>query len=173
MNIADQITAGEIVENLRMDDNPAKYTDTNGRKWRLTVEPDEFDGVDSDNYGMVAHADDRGRQGQRPAGFDGNAEKLHVGRSHDGYWWQPPADVKRGTEMFTKFRRTLMDILEFGYQCIVLESGTQTDAYGRMVVDAYTTIGMVEPFVDEEYGQEIVGDLVREILWDLANREGE
>lgn len=57
----------------------------------------------------------------RPEGFDGNASRLHFGRDNDDVWWQPPDDVKRGTEGFDTLRRTIIDCLEYGYVGVIVE----------------------------------------------------
>ena len=44
--------------------------------------------------------------GQRPDHFNGNAEVVHSDR-WGRTWWQPPADVIRGTEGFAKLREVV------------------------------------------------------------------
>lgn len=58
---------------------------------------------------------------ERPAGFDGNAELLGFGPSYDRIWWQPPSECKRGTPEFDEFRRTMLDLLAYGYVIVVVE----------------------------------------------------
>ena len=142
--------------------------ETSSGTLRLRVEPDEigFDTWSDDCYGRVEYVDDRPRHyvGQypaRPDGFDGNAEKIHV---RDGaYWWQPPADIVRGTDVFTRQRRLVRDLLDYGFSSVGLELLKGTDAYGRPIVTNAAWLGGVEPNADADYLAEVVRDLASEL----------
>jgi len=134
-----------------------------GRALRLCIEPDEWmDLADfGDCYGFTAWTEkDRctGRDKPRPDLFDGRAQKL---RLRDGsLWWQPPADV----EDVSALRRLVLDILEYGMSLYRLELCEGFDAYGKLIVRNYATLGCVEPFTDGDYHAQIVEDLAAELL---------
>lgn len=159
----------EIVAAL--DDDGATYKLDDERTLRLRIEPDPFMSVmdDTDFYGSLAFADvghrnDYGRR-ERPDGFNGNAERLSATHSYDAMWWQPPPDVKRGTETFHKVRSALLELLECGYSIVTVELLHGTDGYGRPIVERVASLGGVEPF---QYGDgtlaEILSDLLLEVL---------
>lgn len=101
----------------------------------------------------------------RPDGFTGNAEKIQMDR---GYWkwWEPPSDVPRSSPHFKELRQEVRDLLEYGFQGIIVEHLRGMDAYGRSIVVNVASLWGIEPFVDGAYRAEIVADLVHEVLAD-------
>lgn len=85
----------------------------------------------------------------RPDGFDGGAEIL-VRHGYSRLWWQPPADVKRGTENFTNLRRYICDALDYGYVGVVVEDqdGNTESVWGFIWSDdetqAYEAANLIE-----------------------------
>lgn len=138
-----------------------------GDTLRLRIRPDDIDPFDdTDAYGRVSwlranHRNDYGER-ERPSDFDGNAEKLYV----DGYgfWWQPPADIKRSDPGFASLRDTVRSLAESGYIAIIVERLSGQDAYQRPIVVNFATLGGVEPDPDPEYLQSIVEDLIAEVV---------
>lgn len=137
-----------------------------GRKLRLRIVTDDCDVMDlwtDDCYGRVEW-EKRGEYPQRPDGFDGNAEKLSIGRGNDRLWWQPPADVKRSdTSAFRKLRANVTDLFEYGWQIISLEVLDGTDYYGRPIVTWADSVGGIEPFTDWHDRCEVIGDMAENI----------
>lgn len=137
-----------------------------GRTLRFRVEPDQDSTIrDDEFYGAFSeyafdYSDESGRQ--RPAGMNGNAEKLRCDRG-SFVWWQPPADVPRGSEAFATFRANVSEILEFGYQTIGVEVLAGTDAYGRPIVVDAAWLGGVEPWSYGRLDQQYVSDLCAEL----------
>lgn len=82
----------------------------------------------------------------RPAGFDGAARKLAIGRGHDVWWWQPPADIKGDRDAVDELVRLVCDLLEWGWQVVTLEM-VVTDETGTEHTYA-DSIGGVEPTDD-------------------------
>jgi len=85
----------------------------------------------------------------RPDAFNGNAEIIKRDR-RDNMWWQPPADVKRGTESFTNLRRFICDALDYGYVGVVVEDqdGNTESIWGFVWSDdeaqEYTVVELIE-----------------------------
>lgn len=175
----------EVVEALASDigstygaPNTHKLTLPDGREvlFRAEMRPEEMTFTDvsdwsGDTYGRTAWGkESRTYTGYhwRPEGFDGNAEVISSDRDAR-LWWQPPADVARGTEEFRKLRRAVRDLLEFGYSYILVEVCEGADAYGRPIVTDVAGVGLIEPTEDESYLTEMVAELVRE----LVTTEGE
>lgn len=139
-----------------------------GRSLRLVVSPDfDTDINDFDFYGKIGQPETRrssdwtGRK-YRPQGFTGNAEILHGGqRSYVPVWWEPPADVKRGTPEFARLRETVSDLLNFGFHCVKVELLEGRDAYGRPIVKDFEVIGGVDS-LDGNEG--LIADLVAQVL---------
>lgn len=135
-----------------------------GHTLRLRIEGDPYTYLDDyDWYGRVDLGQRNPDTGynERPRDFDGNAEKIDV--IYGPIWWQPPADVARGSKTFTAIRQTVRDIVSFGYSVYILEHLYDTDAYGCPIVRAYATIGGVEPFPDTAYVRSLVSDLYVEL----------
>jgi hypothetical protein len=138
-----------------------------GRSLRLRVELDDWaQPGDDDFHGSFAPVDHRTNAygySRRPDGFDGNSEKLWVGRS-DEVWWQPPKNgPKRGTPEFDVFRRNVRDLMEFGYQVMTVELVDGADCYGRGTVLAAESLCGIEPYADAGYRREIVAELAAEL----------
>ena len=73
--------------------------------------------IPSDVYGRVEHAERclyRDGYRERPSGFDGGAELIRFGRG-EAVWWQPPHDVVLDSGLRRSLRRTVEDILEYGF----------------------------------------------------------
>lgn len=155
----------EMLDMLTQDQDTYDLGD--GRTLRLLIQPDEgvnpFDGTDI--YGQVKEPKrSQYYLNERPDDFDGNAEKLHVGRSHDEWWWQPPTDgPKRGTPLFDEIRALVIDLIEFGYIVVTVELLNSEDAYGRPIVVQVQSLGGVEPRPNKEYLAEIITDLIEEM----------
>lgn len=151
-----------------------------GRTLRLRIENDDTPVMDQwsdDCYGRVEWIDPHAiarwqdRTGNyngapRPAGFDGNAEKLHLSLppngSSDYYWWQPPADVPRTSEHFRTMRAAVEELLTWGYYSVGVELLDGTDAYGRPIVANAAWLGGIEPNYGS-YLAEVISDLVAEL----------
>jgi len=162
----------EVLEALADDGDTAELDD--GRTLRLRIESDPSDVRDlwsDDCYGAVAWVEDRPRNDygyppDRPEGFDGNAEKLGIGRGYDRFWWQPPADVARGTEQFRALRTLVSDLLEFGFSNVGLEVLEGENAYHEAIVVNAAWLGGVEPW---SYGErEVLDDILSQLLPELG-----
>lgn len=127
-----------------------------GITFRCRVEHDQDHSVfdDGDWYGELNQGVTRSwqRRPDRPDHFDGNAECLGVGRSYDRVWWQPPADVKRTDAGFAALRRSLLDLLEYGYVGVLVDSDVGEESLW--------SIGSMET----EYQCEVACDLIDELL---------
>lgn len=95
------MTPQDIAEQL--DDDGATVDLPDGRTVRFRVEADpdtsirDFDGDGTFSQYSYDYSDDAGKV--RPAGMDGNAEKIQIDRGAF-VWWQPPADIKRSDLSF-------------------------------------------------------------------------
>jgi len=140
-----------------------------GRMLRLTHEPDDMSIMDEQGDGVWCGRLEWGRRSSctghnlRPDGFDGGAEIIYTD-GRDSLWWQVPADVKRGSDSYRSLRRVITDILEHGYQVVVVELCAGFNAYGDPVVREFASLGCVEPFPGRDYEREIVAGLVHEVL---------
>lgn len=145
-----------------------------GSELRVRFEQDD-QGINNlrdhgDCWGDTEWFDDRpygdyvGQRRERPSGFDGNAEKLHVGQGYSACWWQPPEDVPRSSEHFAELRQNVKDLLEYGFQGIILEHVRDMDAYSRGIVVNVASLWGIEPFPTREYRAEVIRDLVDEVL---------
>lgn len=163
MSIAEELVKGTTV------------TLPDGRLLRFTVTPDYDTSInDSDCYGRVEQVmndRDLGLPKERPAGFDGAAEKISC-YSGGTFWWQPPIGhygIPRDQwasdpELRQKTRSIVKDILEFGFSVFNLELCSGTDAYGKPIVVDYTSISGFEPLLSFEDSVWIVEDMLAEIL---------
>lgn len=149
-----------------------------GRTLRLRFEPDDINPFDEfDTYGKVAHFptntygyDQAGmRSNFRPDGFDGNAEKLWPPQNGDPVWWQPPSWVKRSDPGFAELRTNVCDLLAFGMQGVLVELLDGEDAYRRPIARGVAALWGLEPFIDRAYLRTVVGELVDEVLADVAD----
>jgi hypothetical protein len=99
-------------------------------------------------YGKVCHVDDVRRNNtwgreQRPLWADGAARKINAGR--ECYWWQPADDIKADPELIRKTVKVVRDLLEFGWQHVIVEIlDADTDAYGDPIVRETDSMGGVE-----------------------------
>lgn len=144
---------------------------------RLTIAPDEYadpmeDMGEGEWYGRVEYAKwapfYRGERYARPEWADGGAELL---RPHftDPMWWRPADDVVRDRELRDRMRRSLLELLEFGYSVVVVEAFRHRDIYGRGCVEAVASLGRVAEWGDDV--ADIVGDVVAEVLTQLPEVE--
>lgn len=135
----------------------------NGQTLRLRIEPDDTTTInDYDCYGKVSLIY-RG-DSDRPAGFDGMAEKLWG--YHEQYWWQPPDDLRKEWHTYehkTHLRKVVHEILSFGFECYWLELCAGTDAYGKPVIVDYVVTGGYEPMMSDTDKVDVVMDLAQ---WD-------
>jgi len=95
-----------LAETLRPAwDKPADFLElADGTRVRALLRPDDDRRLqdDGDWYGVLAW--DKGRESQRPAGFDGAARVVHTDL-HARLWWQPPADVLGNPETLENLAR--------------------------------------------------------------------
>lgn len=131
---------------------------------RVRLEPDDMTTLDDwgDCYGTFEFVNDRYGQGQRPSGFDGNAEKL-CANGGDPMWWQPPADVKRTDPSFAEFRRIVLELLEFGWVGVIVERLEGEDDYGHGIVRDHASLWGIESMVKPDYLAEVIDDLLVEV----------
>jgi len=169
-----KVKLADIVDDLAEDGDCHDLDD--GRTLRLRIQPDEdFDPfLETDHYGDIVHVEDRSLRNretgryERPARFDGNAEKLDASRS-DQVWWQPPADgPKRGTPEFAAFRTFVEELLQRGCYVVTVEVLCGEDAYGHPIVVDVASLGGIDSFADG-YLATIVTDLISDLnLWQEA-----
>jgi hypothetical protein len=139
----------------------------NGMTFRAKFEIDEDSSIfdDGDWYGALAWVKTErwsGRPSPRPDGFDGAALKLQT-RGGDPIWWQPPADIVKDPENVAAMRSTILDILEYGYHGIVLERCDGTDAYGRPIVVAFTSLWGMAGYDDDGHAF-VIADMLGEVM---------
>ena len=153
---------------LREDGDTVELAD--GRGLRLSIGPDCWTSLDDfpDCYGLIEWARRNHNYGGwvRPGGFDGNAEVMSYGNS-DAYWWQPPADVKRGTEEFEKLRLVVRELVEFGFIVVALElRETVADSRGGVhrVTAGMASLCGIEWSTTPDDLQGILRDLADELL---------
>ena len=120
-----------------------------GRMLRLIIGPDMETEISDfgDAYGECQPGrPDRWGLGweRRPAHFTGNAEKLHYGPGYYSIWWEPPSDVPRGSDVFTKLRQQVIDLLTWGFTDVVLELCQGEDHYGRPIVIDSASLGAID-----------------------------
>jgi hypothetical protein len=134
----------------------------NGMSLRFRMEPDDITINDFDCYGKVSHIG-RGN-GDRPAGFDGMAEKLWG--YNEQYWWQPPDDLRpnwHNYEHKNHLREVVRNILSFGFDIYILELCNGTNAYGEPIVVDYTACGGHEPLQKDTDMAETLIDLAHDL----------
>ena len=131
----------------------------NGYRLKLETVPDEdFNPFDEcDIYGKIEHCD-RWNRSQRPAGFDGSAEKLRT--QHATYWWQP---YREGRKIYRDCRRAVVDLLEYGPIGFTLAlRGPSVSVMGTESREIATaSIWGFEPFCDPD--PETIKDLISEL----------
>jgi hypothetical protein len=110
----------------------------------------------------------------RPAGMDGCAEILAHDRGNV-LWWQPPVFSREDrrqwhtdAEYARAVRGMVRDVVAYGFATYTVELCRGTDAYGRAVVVDVASLGGIEPFADRAYMVETVGELVSEVLAEVA-----
>lgn len=136
---------------------PAVYELPNGASLRAVIDIDyDTQVTDFDVYGTFAWSKDR------PAGMDGNAEKL-AGDHGVSFWWQPPSDVPRTDPMFGEFRQMVREIVEYGFVIVSVEYCDGTDAYGRHIARHVRSLGGIECTADDEYRRAVIDELVAEL----------
>lgn len=142
----------------------------NGLVLNLKEQPDDYTTIEDfvDCYGKVVQRNRHRYSGygeQRPYEFDGKAEVI---RTFDcEWWWQPPSDITK--EQIATMRSTVREILDWGFKTLVLEVCEGKDAYGKDIVRDYTTLGGIEPLLDDDYTIDIVQDMVQDL--DMAVRD--
>ena len=135
------------VKDIKVWSDPSTI-EVDGRTYTYRSEADQHSSIfdDGDWCGELIWTWDTQ---ERPGDFDGGAEIL----VRDGYsrlWWQPPSDVKRGTESFTNLRRYIGDALEYGYVGVVVEGpdGESESVWGFVWSDdeaqEYTVVELIE-----------------------------
>jgi hypothetical protein len=156
----------ELAVSIGADEQEVLYGDR--RRGGVMETDDEYLGkfawVERDRY------NDHDRE--RPAGFDGNAEILSVGRGGDRLWWQPSKDAPsryNDADGFRAVRRAVLQLLEYGYSYVRLElRDAERDAYGRRIVRAVAgTYGVTLSDTYREAREEvafIVADLIHEVM---------
>ena len=162
-----------LLETLDHDGATAELED--GRTVRLSIEPDYDASVrDYECYGEVSpHAYDYHRDSrvERPASFDGNAEKVEVDRGL-WVWWQPPrgemawtnedgTPVRRGTPLFDKLRGNVIDLLRHGFTGVVITVTEQCECCGQDKADTASLWGIDS--LNDGYLAEVVSDLLAEV----------
>jgi hypothetical protein len=157
-------TLAEAVDALTDDGDTYELPD--GATLVLRIEPDECGDIEDfgDCYGIVRWGERNATTGRdmRPDDFDGNAEKIDT---RDGpIWWQPPADVKRGTETFDQARCAMRDLLEYGLSVALVEYRKGTDAYGKPIVLGFGVLGGLMPFDNMSDLGDYLGDLIGQAI---------
>lgn len=143
---------------------------------RLTVAPDEYanpmdDMAEGEWYGRVEWAEwapfYRGERYVRPEWADGGAELL---RPHftEPMWWRPADDVVKDQGLRDRMRRSLLELLEYGYSVVTVEAFRHRDIYGKGCVEAVASLGGIEPGDD---GAGVIGDVVAEVLAQIGGSD--
>lgn len=145
------------------------FSDDDTRILRLRLEPDDMTIMDEAGEGVWCGRlawDDRNVNDygwrRRPDGFDGRAEVIYRDRG-DRMWWQVPDDIAPGSEAHASLRRTILDIIEYGYHIAIIELLDGTDAYGRPIVRQVESLGGIEPFPDDAHMLEVVTALLEQM----------
>lgn len=144
--------------------------------WQLRAwaEPDDYQDIRDDCLGRVEPAEQcqHSNHYKRPAWADGSAELLRVGRGHDAWWWLP---YREGRKVYNgaEDRRLVVELLEEGYSCLVVELCHGSDYYGCPVVVAASSLGGIHPAdtrptADDGFLVDTITELIRECLGDAA-----
>lgn len=169
----------EILTDLiagRYCDGSSVVTIPNGAVVTLSARPDPYrsivnesgPGVWCGSLAYVEHDLDTGHY-VRPAGYTGAAEILHIGRSYDAVWWEPPADVRTPGPVRDALRSAVLNLLERGYYVLsVTYAGPDRDYYGRPIIRAAASIGGIEPDPDDDDLSDLLPDLLSDIR-DILN----
>jgi hypothetical protein len=169
-------TKAAILDELVDDGDTFKFDD--GRWLRLKIEYDQDSSIrDADCWGEVSeYSYDYWRDGKtpRPDGFDGNAEKLQIGRG-DWIWWQPPRGemawidpetgkvARRGSEAFRKARQDVIDLLTYGFIGIIVELWHECPSCASKHEANSASLWGIEAMVDDGYKREVISDLLEEL----------
>lgn len=151
----------DLAGDLSGIDDGARYELPNGDTITVTLEHDASSTLtDYDYFGRVEFVPyNRSHyisgQGQRPDDMNGNAEK--VAHDHGAWWWQPPADVARGTPEFDALRTHVRGWFndDWCYCGVVV-----TVRGDRRSLDRAASLWGVESNSSTEYLAEIIGDLL-------------
>lgn len=139
--------------NVSADSSESTVT-VDGIEYRYRVVDDQDHSVfdDGDWYGeldmSVTHS--WNTRPDRPGHFDGNSELLSFGRSNDRVWWQPTTEVKRGTDEFRSLRSSLLELLEYGYVGVIVETDQDSESlWGIGAMDTECINDTVCELIDE------------------------
>jgi hypothetical protein len=149
---------------LREDGDTLTLDD--GRVLKLKIEVDQDTSInDFDFYGTVERYCHRYVYGEgrspRPENFTGNAEKIQVSRG-EWIWWEPPTDVKRTDPNFKALHDNVRDILEYGFNGVILQLCEGKDYYGKLVVVNDASLWGIDS-LDNGYIHEVVRELASEL----------
>jgi hypothetical protein len=88
-----------------LHDTTTTTTLDDGRRVRVSIEPDPFGGFgdEQDFYGEVIET----RDNTRPAHFDGASRKFR--HRHGFVWWQPPTDARRDPDVLESLAKRVQD----------------------------------------------------------------
>lgn len=158
------VTMQEIIDALR-DDGDTITIDDNV-KLRLRVQPDDYSIMHEQGEGVWCGKLEWGTQDpynwgwhRRPDGFTGRSEVILTDRN-DRLWWEIPADVEIGSEVYRNLRNEISDCLNYGYNTVGVEVLSGIDHYGRAIVVDASWIGGVSINVD---ASDCIDDLVHEL----------
>lgn len=158
-----QVDAGEIAETLadalRSGDTPW-YATLDGWQWRARMSPDDdLDLRDEDWFGSFSGWT---RDRQRPNGFTGAAAVVAEDRGAR-IWWQPPAEVKPGTENYRRLYYRVRGFFsgDWQYTSVLVECRTPECEHGRRG-EGRASLGGVESDADDGYLLDVLRDLVME-----------
>lgn len=136
-----------------------------GRRLVFGMVSDEFAYVSDceDWLGKVSECSDGGRHRHRPRpdGFDGSAYKVRDDRG-SVYWWQPPVDAIGNPELINSLRRSLVNILSFGFLVGFVDLEEKC-SHGDWHTVANASLGMLEPIPNEPD----LAMIVQELLYQL------
>lgn len=149
-----------------------KATLPDGRIVRLHEEQDTDTRLnDFECYGRVEYVaspwDRNGRRVERPAGFDGRAEKI-VTPHGDTYWWQPTLELwgieprvwHGSAELRRRNRQEVTDILTYGFRLFTVEVFRPCGECGTEKLEAWESVGGVEPLCDDDNVACVIADLL-------------
>ena len=152
------------LSSLEDDGDTLELEDGRVLRLKITVDPDasinDFDCYGKVYDGPALRRNDMGYY-PRPPGFTGNAERLWYG--NDGpWWWEPYADIKRGTPEFDEMRCQVQELLAFGYKGVILDLISSCDHCGRSGVIKSASLWGIDS-LDNGYIHEVVSELASEL----------
>lgn len=157
-------TLDSLVDALRRRDKAT--TEYNGFLIEVTSEADDIQRLtdDFDWYGTIELEEISSGRGQRPPGFTGAAEVVYRDR-FGRTWWQPPADVARGSEGFTSLRKLVRGWYreEWHYVGIVVTVSRLCPCCHELREVATESLWGVESYASADYVAEVVRDLLADI----------